>query len=70
MVALLAALLWGIPVIYLALEGVWLNSVVKEQDTASFYDWAVSEISLKNPGNSALVLIENGEVTQQYFASA
>jgi CubicO group peptidase (beta-lactamase class C family) len=62
--------IWGIFAAFLALEGVWMTSVVTTGDTDAFYDWAVSEISLKNQGNSALVLLQNGEVVHQYFASA
>lgn len=46
-----------------------MSSSVTNGDTNSFYDWAANEIDSKNQGNSALVLIENGEVTRQYFAS-
>lgn len=65
-----ATVTWGILAVYLALEGVWLSSVVATGDTDSFYDWAVSEINSKNKGNSAFILLENGKITKQYFSGA
>jgi CubicO group peptidase (beta-lactamase class C family) len=62
--------IWGILAAFLALEGVWMTSSVTKGDTGGFYDWAVSEINSKNKGNSALVLLQNGEVAKQYFAGA
>jgi CubicO group peptidase (beta-lactamase class C family) len=59
----------GILAAYLALEGAWMTPVVTGGDADAFYDWAVSEISSKSQGNSALVLLQSGEVTKRYFAS-
>ncbi|MFT7043341.1 MAG: CubicO group peptidase (beta-lactamase class C family) [Candidatus Azotimanducaceae bacterium] len=60
---------WGIIAVYFALEGAWMSSSVATGDTDSFYAWAVNEIDSKNKGNSALVLIEDGQVAKRYFSN-
>ena len=62
-----AVALWSAIAVYLALDGVWMSAVVAEDDSAAFYDWAVGEIRQKNNGNSAFVLLEDGEVHLQFF---
>lgn len=61
---------WGALALYLAFYGVWMSAVATRGDTAEFYEWAVSEIESRNGGNSALVLLEDGEVVKQYFGRA
>ena len=66
-VGLLAISAWSALAVYLALDGVWLSPVAEEDNTASFYDWAVEEIRQNNKGNAALALLEDGQVVQQFF---
>ena len=47
-----------------------MSPVVAKNDSDAFYRWAVSEISEKNKGNSALILIQDGKVTQEHFSSS
>ena len=58
---------WTGLAIYLAINGVWMSSVVAQGNTVGFYEWAVDQIALKNKGNSALVLLEDGAVVQQFY---
>lgn len=69
-VGLLGIAAWSALAVYLAIDGVWMSAAVEEGNTADFYDWAVDEIKLKNTGNTAFVLLEDGEVVQQYFVGA
>lgn len=69
-VGLFGVAAWSALAVYLAIDGVWMSAVVEEGNTADFYDWAVDEIKLKNTGNTAFVLLEDGEVVQQYFVGA
>ena len=57
---------WTGLAIYLAINGVWMSSVVAQGNTVGFYEWAVDQIELKNKGNTALVLLEDGAVVQQF----
>ncbi|XOV84426.1 MAG: serine hydrolase domain-containing protein [bacterium] len=47
-----------------------MSAVVAEGNTEAFYAWAVDEIRTKNKGNAALVIIEDSEVKQQFFAGS
>lgn len=67
LIGLLAVGLWSAVALYAALEGVWMNSVVSDEDTSEFFNWAVDELEKKNAGSAALVLLENGEIAHQYF---
>lgn len=60
---------WGILVIFLAFEGAWMTRIVPAGDTQAFYDWAAGELSAKNKGSSALVMLQNAEVTKQYYSN-
>lgn len=62
--------IWAILAVYLAFYGVWMSAVAAPGSTTEFYNWAVSELGDKNLGNSALVLMEDGEVARQYFGGA
>jgi len=44
-----------------------MSAVVTEGDHDGFYIWAVNEIETKNRGNTAFVLLEDGEVVNEYY---
>ncbi len=47
-----------------------MSAVVEKGNADDFYEWAVGEINLKSKGNAALVLLEDGAVTQQFFVGS
>ncbi len=68
--AVVAALaLWAVLVAAGAREG-WLRPMPAARgDTAGFMRWAEERYAAESRGNIAIVLLENGEVAQTYFAS-
>jgi len=68
--AVVAALaLWAMLVAFGAREG-WLRPMpAAHGDTAGFLQWAKGRYATESRGNIAIVLLENGEVAQSYFAS-
>lgn len=69
-VAIIGALsLWAVIVAFGAREG-WLRPMpAPAGDTAGFMQWAKARYDAASRGNIAIVLLENGEVTQRHFAS-
>ena len=46
---------WAIVLIYLALEGWWIQPVAEDGDASAFFEWASNELASKNKGASAMV---------------
>lgn len=64
-----ALALWAVIVAVGAREG-WLRPMpAPAGDTAGFLQWAKARYAAQSRGNIAIVLLENGEVAQSYFAS-
>lgn len=64
-----ALALWAIVVAFGAREG-WLRPMpAAVGDAAGFLQWAKERYAAESQGNIAIVLLENGEVAQSYFAS-
>lgn len=64
-----ALALWAIVVAFGAREG-WLRPMpAAAGDAAGFLQWAKERYAAESQGNIAIVLLENGEVAQSYFAS-
>ncbi|MCR6644248.1 MAG: beta-lactamase family protein [Terricaulis sp.] len=60
---------WAVIVAVGAREG-WLRPMpAPAGDTAGFLQWAKARYAAQSRGNIAIVLLENGEVAQSYFAS-
>ncbi len=69
LLSLLAIFLWGAMALYGGLSGWWLSPVAKQNDVESFYT-AMVDLTAQGPKeNIALVMIEEGKVTKQYFAN-
>lgn len=69
LVAAAALTLWTIVVAFGAREG-WLRPVpAAPGDTAGFMSWAEGRYAAESRGNFAMVLLDDGEVAQTYFAS-
>lgn len=61
--------LWAALVLFGAREG-WLRPMpAAPGDTAGFIDWAERRYADQSRGNIAIVLLDDGEVAQTYFAS-
>ncbi len=66
---LVALTLWAALVLFGAREG-WLRPMPAAQgDTAGFMQWAESRYAASSRGNIAIVLLDDGDVSQSYFAS-
>ncbi len=66
LVCLVAISAWSLLAVYAAFYGWGMNPVVEQGNTKEFYAWAIREIETGNPGNTAFVLLHNGEVAKQY----
>ncbi len=63
-------LLWIAISVYGALSGWWLSSIAPKGDTQAFVSAIKEKIHAENKGNTAFILIKNGEVIEEdYFAS-
>ncbi len=50
------------------LYGWWMTPIADKGDHAAFFAEATQRIDESNPGNTAFILIENGEVVGEYYA--
>lgn len=67
-IATLGALaLWAALMVWGALSGWWLEPLAPPGDSAAFMRAAVEHLE-RNPGNAALVLIEDGKVAGEHYA--
>ncbi|MEP5766354.1 MAG: serine hydrolase domain-containing protein [Halieaceae bacterium] len=67
---ILASLAWAGLALYGGLSGWWLDPITERGDSRQFMDAAISMIGESSPGSVALVLIEDGEVYDEYYHSA
>ncbi len=67
--AIVALGLWATVVVVGAREGWWRPMVAAQGDTAGFLRWAEGRYAAESHGNIAIVLLDDGEVAQTYFAS-
>ncbi len=68
--ALLAATLWLAFVIISAFYGLWMTPVSPPGDNEDFFRKARELVEAVNPGNAALLLIENGQLAAEYYSSS
>lgn len=61
--------LWATLVVVGAREGWWRPMPAVRGDTAGFLRWAERRYTAESRGNIALVLLDNGQVAQTYYAS-
>jgi CubicO group peptidase (beta-lactamase class C family) len=64
-----ALALWAAFVAVGAREGWWRPMPAPQGDTAAFMRWAQERYAAQTHGNIAIVLLDNGEVAQSYYAS-
>jgi CubicO group peptidase (beta-lactamase class C family) len=64
-----ALALWAALVAVGAREGWWRPMPAPQGDTAGFLSWAQGRYTAQAHGNIAIVLLDNGEVAQSYYAS-
>jgi len=69
LLSVVAILLWVAIVVFGALNGWWSTAIAPTSDTHSFIDAAIKLVESKNRGNLAFVVIENGEIFEEYFSS-
>lgn len=70
LIALTALAAWVGFVFYAAFYGAWMSPVVAPDDVEGFLQYARAALEQDNAhGNSALVLIENGEIAAEYYSS-
>ena len=63
----LAVVAWIGIVFFSAFYGFWMQPVVSPGNSVQFFEYASNRLEMENPGNSTLTLIENGQITHQYF---
>ncbi len=68
--AVVAIIAWLVFVFFGAFYGWWMFRAAPAGDTDLFFDYASERLQAENPGNAALVLIENGRVSRDYYSSA
>jgi len=66
---IVALALWAAFVAVGAREGWWRPMPAPQGDTAGFMRWAQERYAAQTHGNIAIVLLDNGEVAQSYYAS-
>lgn len=66
---IVALALWAAFVVVGAREGWWRPMPAPQGDTAGFMRWAQERYAAQAHGNIAIVLLDNGEVAQSYYAS-
>lgn len=66
---IVALALWGVFVAVGAREGWWRPMPASQRDAAGFMRWAQERYAAQAHGNIALVLLDDGEVAQSYYAS-
>jgi CubicO group peptidase (beta-lactamase class C family) len=66
---IVALALWAVFVAVGAREGWWRPMPAPQGDTAGFMRWAQGRYAAQTHGNIAIVLLDNGEVAQSYYAS-
>lgn len=66
---LLIMVFWLLFVFITAFYGWWMNPIAPHGDSETFFSKATEILKAKNQGNAALVLIEAGEVTKEYYSS-
>lgn len=67
---LIALLTWLGFVFFAAFYGLWMRPIASPNDTEGFFQSVVEMIESENPGNSALVLIEDGAIAAEYFSNS
>ncbi len=55
--------------IFSAFNGLWMQPVASPGNSDQFFEFARIRLDKENPGNSAMTLIENGQITHRYFSS-
>lgn len=68
-VTLLALLLWVVTVVAGALFGWWHGPVAPAGDLQAFMRAAVALVEESNRGNTALLLIEDGQIAAEYYST-
>lgn len=66
---IVALALWAALVAVGAREGWWRPMPAPQGDTAGFMRWAQGRYAAQTHGNIAIVLLDNGEAAQSYYAS-
>jgi len=67
---LLATALWLAFVLVSAFYGWWMTPVSPPRDTEDFFQKAIGMLETQNQGNAALLLIENGQLSKEYYSSS
>ncbi len=58
---------WTTIAVVAAFYGWWLEPIAPEEDSSAFFEAVVQMIEEQNRGDAALILIEDGEVVQEYY---
>lgn len=69
MILLIPALLWCVIAFWGGLQGWWLSPVADKNDSKTFEEFATHQLLSHNKGSSAFVLLQNGQVRYEYYAS-
>lgn len=68
-VALLLVILWAAVVVSGTLFGWWRRPLAPTDDPRAFMDATISMVNAGNRGNTALVLIERGAISAEYYSA-
>lgn len=66
--SLLASVTWAVLVFVSAFYGWWMSPIAAPGDSAGFFGKVSALLEIENPGNSAMVLIKNGEVFAEFYS--
>lgn len=66
---LIASVFWLAFVFVSAFYGWWMTPISTPGDTQDFFQKAVGILEKENQGNAALLLIENGQISNEYYSS-
>jgi CubicO group peptidase (beta-lactamase class C family) len=62
-----ALIVWAVFVGLTTISGWWYSPITSKADPRNFMDAAIDVLDIRNVGNVAMVLIEDGEVYEEYF---
>jgi len=67
--SIVAVACWVATVFVSAFYGWWMQPIASPGNSDQFFESVSYLLKTENPGNSALVLIENGQITHEYYSS-
>lgn len=67
--SLVSIIAWTALVFFGAFYGWWMSPIAAPDDSAEFFKEAAAIIETENRGNAAMILIENGEISGEFYSN-